>query len=494
MKGLTLQNAEKFNLLKLIPWFLLFIFITCLATTSNFVSFSWLLNDDFHPTSFDENLQLDQKPEYPQVPAVEEENSESNGKTGLKHIVFGIAGSAKLWEQRKNYIKLWWRAQEMRGFVWLDKQVKIHANDTEALPTLKISGDTSRFLYTNKKGHRSGIRISRILSETVRLGLKDVRWFVMGDDDTVFVADNLVRVLEKYDHNQFYYIGSVSESHTQNIGFSYGMAYGGGGFAISYALAKEIEKMQDRCIQRYPELYGSDDRMQACMAEIGVPLTKMPGFHQFDVYGNVMGLLTAHPVAPLVSLHHLDIIDPIFPNMTRLEALQHLNIPTKFDSAGLMQQSICYNKNRFWTISSSWGYAVQIYRGYVSARELERPARTFLSWYRKADDNSFPFNTRPSSRNDCQVPFTYYLSKAWFDSSKNQIVSEYVRHWVRTPTCKWKIPDPNLVDTVVVYKTPDPLLWDKAPRRNCCRVLPSNVEGTLLLNVGVCRQGEIGEV
>jgi hypothetical protein len=39
-------------------------------------------------------------------------------------------------------------------------------------------------------------------------------------------------------------------------------------------------KMQDRCIHRYPGLYGSDDRMQACMAELGVPLTKQIGFHQ----------------------------------------------------------------------------------------------------------------------------------------------------------------------------------------------------------------------
>ena len=60
------------------------------------------------------------------------------------------------------------------------------------------------------------------------------------------------------------------------------MAYGGGGFAISYPLAKELAKMQDRCMQRYPALYGSDDRMQACMAELGVPLTKEAGFHQVN--------------------------------------------------------------------------------------------------------------------------------------------------------------------------------------------------------------------
>jgi len=40
-----------------------------------------------------------------------------------------------------------------------------------------------------------------------------------------------------------------------------------------------LEKMQDKCIQRYPGLYGLDDRIQACMAELGVPLTMEKGFH-----------------------------------------------------------------------------------------------------------------------------------------------------------------------------------------------------------------------
>ncbi|KAF3951012.1 hypothetical protein CMV_023294 [Castanea mollissima] len=91
----------------------------------------------------------------------------------------------------------------------------------------------------------------------------------------VFVTENLVWVLSKYDHNQYYYIGSLLESHLQNIYFLYDMAYDGGGFAISYTLAKALEKMQDRCIQWYPGLYGSDDQMQACMAELDVPLTEI---------------------------------------------------------------------------------------------------------------------------------------------------------------------------------------------------------------------------
>ncbi|TYH38745.1 hypothetical protein ES332_D12G131000v1 [Gossypium tomentosum] len=425
-------------------------------------------------------------------PPVPSPKPSPSSKTTLHQIVFGIAASARLWDHRKNYIKLWWKPQ-MRGVVWLDKGVKTGTDD-HLLPQKMISGDTSKFKYNNPKGHRSAIRITRIVSETLRLDLDDVRWFVMGDDDTFFVPDNLVRVLSKYDHNQFYYIGSSSESHLQNINFSYGMAYGGGGFAISYPLAKALAKMQDRCIQRYPGLYGSDDRIHACMAELGVPLTKEPGFHQYDVFGNLLGLLSAHPVAPLVSIHHLDKVEPIFPNMNRLQALTRLNIPINLDSAALMQQSVCYDKTWSWTVSVSWGYTVQIYRGIFSVREMEMPARTFLNWYKRADYTGFAFNTRPVTRHVCQKPFVYYLSKASYNKVMNQTVSEHVQHQVSNPDCKWKMADPSRIERVEVYRKPDPNLWDKPPRRNCCRVLPTKKKGTMVIDVGVCGDDEVIEL
>ncbi|KAG4972915.1 hypothetical protein AAZX31_11G021900 [Glycine max] len=412
-------------------------------------------------------------------------------KTELRHLVFGIAASSKLWEHRKNYIKTWYKKDKMRGVVWLDDRVK--TNPKEGLPPTKVSTDTSNFVYTNKLGHRSAIRISRIVTETLRMGHKDVRWFVMGDDDTVFVTDNLLRILNKYDHNYMYYIGSLSESHLQNIFFSYGMAYGGGGFAISYPLAKALSKMQDRCIQRYPALYGSDDRMQACMAELGVPLTKEIGFHQYDVYGNLFGLLAAHPVTPLVSLHHLDVVEPIFPNATRVEAIKRLTIPMKLDSASLIQQSICHDRNRRWTISVSWGFAVQIFRGIFTQREMEMPSRTFLNWYRRADYTAYAFNTRPFSRNPCQKPFVFYFSKAKLNSTLQQTVTEYERDPIPPPECRWNMADPSALDKIEVHKKQDPHLWDRAPRRNCCRVMKSNKTGILKIEVAVCRDGEFSE-
>ncbi|GAB4860231.1 hypothetical protein Ancab_011710 [Ancistrocladus abbreviatus] len=412
--------------------------------------------------------------------------------TQLKHIVFGIAASSELWDKREEYIKLWWWPNETRGVVWLDK--RLSTSENESLPEIRVSSDISRFSYTFRRGRRSAIRISRVVSEMLRVGMEDVRWFVMGDDDTFFVVENVVRVLSKYDHRDLYYIGSSSESHVQNILFSYSMAYGGGGFAISYPLAKELEKMQDRCIQRYPGLYGSDDRIQACMAELGVPLTREPGFHQYDVYGNLLGLLAAHPVTPLVSMHHLDVVEPLFPHKSRVQALQHLLKSIKLDSASIMQQSICYDKSRNWSITVSWGYMVQVTRGVISPRELEMPARTFLNWNRKADYTGYSFNTRPVSRHPCQVPFIFYMSSNQYDDTRMQTVGTYSHHRSHHPHCLWKMDSPAEIDSIVVLKRPDSLRWQKSPRRDCCRVLPSHNNSVMYLSVGNCLDGEISEI
>ncbi|WCJ31379.1 hypothetical protein M5689_012878 [Euphorbia peplus] len=107
-----------------------------------------------------------------------------------------------------------------------------------------IYEDTSRFRYTNPIGHPSGLRISRIISESFRLGLPDVRWFVLGDDDTIFNADNLVSVLIKHESSQTVYglcLAMMTPFSTlvlhwkaslANTCFSHFMTYGGGGIAI----------------------------------------------------------------------------------------------------------------------------------------------------------------------------------------------------------------------------------------------------------------------
>lgn len=124
------------------------------------------------------------------------------------------------------------------------------------------------------------VRIVRTVLETFRQGDKDVRWYVMADDDTVLFVDNLVEVLGKYNHSKYYYIGSNSECVKSNADFSFDMAFGGAGYALSYPLVEALAAKLDGCIERYPYLYVSDFMLHSCLADLGVPLTREKGFHQ----------------------------------------------------------------------------------------------------------------------------------------------------------------------------------------------------------------------
>lgn len=182
---------------------------------------------------------------------------------------------------------------------------------------------------------------------------------------------------------------------------------------------------------------------------------------QYDVIGDLLGLLGAHPVTPLVTLHHLDVVGPIFPEMTRAEALHHLMEPAKLDSASIIQQSICYDNKRYWSISVSWGYVIQILRGVLSPRELEMPSRTFLNWQKKADFIAYSFNTRPVTKHPCQTPFYYFMRTVRYDERTKHTVGYYTRFRSPTPPCNWQMESPEEIDTVVVFKKPDPFRWQQ---------------------------------
>ncbi|CAL9002605.1 unnamed protein product [Prunus brigantina] len=90
-----------------------------------------------------------------------------------------------------------------------------------------------------------------------------------------------------------YYIGGTSESADQVVIYSYSMAYGGGGFAVSYPLAAELVKILDGCIDRYDQLYGSDQRIQASHMTAWVRINGLNvEYFRYDVMekiGNLIG-------------------------------------------------------------------------------------------------------------------------------------------------------------------------------------------------------------
>lgn len=81
--------------------------------------------------------------------------------------------------------------------------------------------------------------------------------------------------------------------------------------------------------------------------------------------------------------------------------------------------------------------------------------------YRRADYTAYAFNTRPVSRHPCQKPFVYYMTSTGVHPVTNMTVSRYEIHRVAHPECRWKMANPGDIRTVIVYKKPDPHLWDR---------------------------------
>ncbi|OIW08633.1 hypothetical protein TanjilG_03309 [Lupinus angustifolius] len=377
----------------------------------------------------------------------------------------------------------------MRGCVFVGSLPKLKDNDT-SVPPLCLSSNTSQFRYTwGRKGHLSANRMTRIIKDIVAMNYSNVRWYVFGDDDTIFFPENLVKTLSKYDHRLWYYIGAHSESFLASQYFSFGMAFGGGGFAISSSLAKVLAKVVDSCLERYHYLYGSDVRTYSCISELGAGLTYEAGFHQVDMLGNTFGLLATHPITPLLSLHHVNHTDPIFPKMTNIKALQHLFKAANVDSQRILQQTVCYDKKLVWTVSVSWGYAIQLFPYNMPLPEVLKVPKTFKPWRNgNVMDDAYNFNIRPIQHNPCDRPVVFYLDN--ISSDKNGTITSYKKS---SRNCRSHMPSLKKLKRIKVFSTKLDLDINqlRSPRRQCCDILPSNAKDLMKIGIRECGDEEL---
>lgn len=140
--------------------------------------------------------------------------------------------------------------------------------------------------------------------------------------------------------------------------------------------------------------------------------------------GNIFGLLAAHPLSPLLSLHHPDITDAIFPNMTTSKSLQHLFEAVNVDSQRILQQTVCYQTKFSRTVSVSWGYAVQVYQNNVPLADVLRVQETFKPWKEKiAMAGIYTLSTKELHPDPCKRPTIFYLENV--SNGKDGIISIY---------------------------------------------------------------------
>lgn len=164
------------------------------------------------------------------------------------------------------------------------------------------------------------------------------------------------------------------------------------------------------------------------------------------MHGDISGLLSSHPLNPLVSLHHFDQVDPIFPFLNRTASVAHLMTSVRRDPRRALQKTVCYDRARDRTVSIAWGYSVSIFDGNMLLLDLLSVEKTFFPWVRGSNgEEAYMFNTRGSRRREkCKSPATFFLKNVVSSGSgnKTRIVSRYSRYmpgW-----CLWTASMKNL--------------------------------------------------
>ncbi|CAI9106299.1 OLC1v1005425C2 [Oldenlandia corymbosa var. corymbosa] len=360
---------------------------------------------------------------------------EDDSATSLKHLAFGLQGSEKTYHFRRYYVESWWRPNELRGYVYLDRAPQGDLIPwPKHSPPFRVNDNITKLLDEIKPVNPLMPRMVHGILELFREEHKDLRWLIMGDDDTIFFVDNLIEVLSKYDHREYYYIGNPSEFVLSNFWYNFNQAFGGGGIILSYPLAKALVDSMDLCLRMYSNL-SADLMTMACLADLGVNLTPHKGLHQMDLRGDVSGFLSAHPKDLALSFHHIDSVDPYFPSMDRANSLKHLMKASNVDQSRLFQQTICYEKAKNWSFSTSWGYSAHIYEKIMPRSWLTRPIETFKTWQPSPNPPHYMFNTRNPSSNPCETPHLFFLEsvrKTW----GGHILTRYSRSAPRNiPAC-----------------------------------------------------------
>lgn len=345
----------------------------------------------------------------------------------LRNILWSISTSAATFDRIIQLTSIWIDEEpDARVAIWTDK-IPSDIPDKWRQITHINTASTHKWWKMTKKDHHT--RIAWTIVDAFRLGVPDVDWFVISDDDTLWFPRNLANILSKYNPKEYLYIGNLSEDHGQ-IQFHSRMAYGGGGYVISYALAKLLSKTLANCLPRFDNLYGQDSRISSCLSELEISLTRVHGFHQLDLTGDITGLLEAMPPGPTVSLHHLQMLDQIYPHIPFMDGIQHLIRAYKAYGVDFLEQFVYTNRRNQWTFSLAPGFTL---------RWWERAK--FVTWVRSVEITFERFMGKP-----------HYGPHDWtFDTRR------------KFPRCKhydvfhWDGPVPGSNNTHVYIRSKDPL-------------------------------------
>ena len=283
----------------------------------------------------------------------------STTRSSSSSVVFGFCSSGNTVKERISHVQSWWQAH-YSGLLLVDQV----PDGLPSLPEgLHVQAADNKWNFVSSAERCAWSQVS-----DTHKAYPQADWYVLGDDDTFFIPKALESALAKYDASKPWYIGAPSESGKQNRDLGIWLlsnggqvgefAFGGAGIIISQGLMQILVPKFEECLHNHDGMIGGDQRIGACVKVLspGTELTRFMGMHQIDNFhhdNDFLALLEAHPVEPLISLHHL--ADVVLPSLGNLFGLQPY---AKRNPYGILQQTVCHSKE-FGTFSVAAGLSVR---------------------------------------------------------------------------------------------------------------------------------------
>lgn len=132
--------------------------------------------------------------------------------------------------------------------------------------------------------------------------------------------------------------------------------------------------------------------------------------------------------------------------MTTMQALQHLLKAVNVDSQRILQKTVCYDRWFSWTVSVSWGYAVQIYGNHMLLPDVLPVQETFKQWKKgPVLSGVYTFNTIEQHPDPCRRPVVFFLDHV--SSREDGIMSIYKKSYAN---CSYDMASPRKLEEVRV--------------------------------------------
>jgi hypothetical protein len=111
-------------------------------------------------------------------------------------------------------------------------------------------------------------------------------WYFILDGDTFVFLRQLEALLVEYTdpENVSIYIGGSTEAYTSILNHGI-FPYGGGGVLVSNHAMREIYPTKEKCLHKFEAIFGGDELLYRCFADIGIKPIIAASFHQMDVRG-----------------------------------------------------------------------------------------------------------------------------------------------------------------------------------------------------------------